>query len=242
MRLALTAEWVKLRTAPGAFLAVGLALVLTVGLSVAAAALGGGPDQVRVSLLGVQLGQAVVAMAAVRVLAGEYGSGLIRATFAALPRRLPVLAAKASFVLAGTVAAAAPAVLISVLAGSVLAPVYPALSSGAVVRAAAGSVLYLMAVALLGLGVAAAVRSAAAAAGIVLGLLYLAPAVVNLFIDPDMQRALYRLAPSTAGLSVQATVDLDTLPIGPWAGLGVAAAWAFTACAVGGTLLCRRDV
>ncbi|MFY7626872.1 hypothetical protein [Streptomyces soliscabiei] len=45
----------------------------------------------------------------------------------------------------------------------------------------------------------------------------------------------------TAGLAVQATVHLHELPIGPWAGLGVLAAWAAAALLVGSLLLHRRD-
>ncbi len=176
------------------------------------------------------------------MLAGEYGTGLIRATFTALPRRLTVLAAKGAYLLAGTAAAALVSVVASVLAGRQLLAGYPALTSAAVLRAAGGSVLYLLAVALLGLGVGAAVRSASAASGVVLGLLYVVPTVLNVFIDPDWQRALYRLGPSTAGLSVLTTVDISALPIGPWAGLAVAAAWGFGAVAVGAMLLWRRDV
>jgi ABC-2 type transport system permease protein len=46
----------------------------------------------------------------------------------------------------------------------------------------------------------------------------------------------------SAGLAVQATTDLGSLPIGPWAGLGVLAAWAGAAMLVGGLLLRLRDV
>ncbi|MCX4553233.1 hypothetical protein OG204_34820 [Streptomyces sp. NBC_01387] len=45
----------------------------------------------------------------------------------------------------------------------------------------------------------------------------------------------------TAGLAVQATVDLPGMPIGPWDGLGVLAAWATAALLAGGLLLQRRD-
>ena len=38
----------------------------------------------------------------------------------------------------------------------------------------------------------------------------------------------------TAGLAIQATTDLRSLPISPWAGLGVLAAWAAAALLVGG--------
>jgi ABC-2 type transport system permease protein len=45
----------------------------------------------------------------------------------------------------------------------------------------------------------------------------------------------------SAGLAIQATTDLTSLPISPWAGLGVLAAWAATALLAGGLVLGLRD-
>ncbi|WP_433384035.1 ABC transporter permease [Actinoplanes sp. CA-142083] len=241
MRLALRAEWAKLRTVPDAAVAVPLIALLTVAVSIPAAT-ASSADVVKSSLLGVQLGQAAVAVWAVHALAGEYGTGLIRATFTALPRRFDVLLAKAALLLTGVLAACVPAIVASVVFARVYADGYPSLGSAAVLRAATGSVLYLCLITLLALGVAAAVRSAVAASGIVLGLLYLTPAVLGMFNNEDWQHWIYRLSPSTAGLSIQSSVDLAGLPIGPWAGLGVAAAWAFGVFGVGALILRGRDV
>ncbi|MFF9012045.1 hypothetical protein ACF09C_03615 [Streptomyces sp. NPDC014870] len=60
--------------------------------------------------------------------------------------------------------------------------------------------------------------------------------------DPDWQRLLQRIAPMPAGLSVQTTVGVDRLPIGPWEGLGVPALWATAALTFGGAMLRLRDV
>jgi ABC-2 type transport system permease protein len=50
------------------------------------------------------------------------------------------------------------------------------------------------------------------------------------------------LSPMMAGLAVQATVPrADSVPIGPWAGLGVAAAWTGVALALALWLVRRRD-
>jgi ABC-2 type transport system permease protein len=45
----------------------------------------------------------------------------------------------------------------------------------------------------------------------------------------------------TAGLAIQATTGLNSLPISPWAGIGVLAAWAASALVLGGLLLRLRD-
>ncbi|GIF21955.1 ABC-2 type transport system permease protein [Actinoplanes tereljensis] len=239
MRAALHAEWTKLITVPIYYPA--LIVLLTVGLSVTASVFGG-EDPVQVSLLGVQLGQAVVAAWAVQLLAGEFGTGLALATFTALPRRLTVLAAKTALLLTGVLGAALLSVGASVLAGRALIGDYPALSSGPLLRAAGGAVLYLLAIALLGLGVAAVLRSPVAATGTILGLLYLAPVIIDFFHNPDWQRAIFRSMPSTAGLTVLSTVDLASLPVQPWPGLGVAATWAFVTFGIGAAVICARDV
>jgi ABC-2 type transport system permease protein len=258
MKAAVHAEWTKLRTVAGPVWLLLATIALTVALSAAAAAAVRCPaagcdlDPVKLSLTGVDLGQVVVAILAVVAITGEYGSGMIRVTLAAVPRRATVLAAKAAVVGGVVLAAGTIAVAVSLLAGRLILPGHgftPAhghpllsLADGPTRRAAVGTVLYLTLVALLSLGVATAMRDAATAIGVVLGLLYLFPIVAAVVADPNWKRHLQQLAPMTAGLAVQATSNLSSLPIGPWAGLGVLAAWAAAALLAGGLLLRLRDV
>ena len=196
-------------------------------------------DPARTSLTGIYLSQAIVAILAVLVISSEYSTGMIRITFAAIPRRITVLAAKAA-ILIGLVLAGR---LILPGHGLTAAHGYPPLSlaAGPVLRAAAGSVLYLALIALLSLGVATAVRDPAAAIGVVLGLLYLIPVIAAAVPVPHWHRHLQQIAPMTAGLAIQATTGLRNLPVSPWAGLGVLAAWATAALLAGGLLLRLRD-
>jgi ABC-2 type transport system permease protein len=108
-------------------------------------------------------------------------------------------------------------------------------------RAAIGSILYLALIALFSLGIATAVRDSATAIAVVLGLLYLFPALILLVSDDAWQRLLWQLSPMNAGLAVQATTDLAALPLTPWQGLGVLAAWVLAALLGGGLLLRKRD-
>ncbi|MEU2022704.1 ABC transporter permease subunit [Streptomyces sp. NPDC016469] len=254
---ALHAEWTKLRTAGdlGRLLLLAVALTAAVGCGTVKAVkcpdTGCGQDAVRLALTGVTVGQAVVAILAVLAVSGEYGTGMIRTTLMAMPDRTTVFAAKAAVLTAVVLAAGTAAVAASLLGGRLILPgsgfteahgyAPLSLADGPTLRAAVGSVLYLVLVALLGLGVATAVREAATAIGIVLGLLYVFPVVAQVVNDPEWQRHLQQLSPMPAGLAVQATVHLDALPIGPWAGLGVLGAWAATALLVGGLLLRGRD-
>jgi ABC-2 type transport system permease protein len=235
---AVHAEWTKLRTVPGTvWLLIGL-VVLTVGVSVStmAATSDQVPDPAKASLLGVTLGQAVVAILAVLAVGGEYSSQMMHTTLAAVPRRSVVLAAKAAVVTGIVLVGAAVAVAGCVLAGRLMLD-----TSGPMLRAAAGSVLYLALIGLLGIGTAVAVRDSATAIGVVLGLLYVFPIIAGAVTDPDWQRHLQQVAPMSAGLAIQATTNLDNLPIGPWAGLGVLAAWAAGALIIGALLFKVRD-
>ncbi|MFG1947140.1 ABC transporter permease [Nonomuraea sp. NPDC048826] len=251
MNRALHAEWTKLRTVAGAGRLLLLAVVVTVGvgaiLTTTLTCPYGrcGQDSVKLAFSGVQASQACVALLAVLAVGGEYSTGMIGVTLAAVPRRGRVLAAKAVVVTVLTAAAATVAVLASALAARLILPGsgYPALSpeDGATLRAAAGSVLYLVLVGLLSVGVAVAVRDPAASIAVVLGLLYLLPLLAVMVSDPGWHRFLWSLAPMNAGLAVQATVGVSGLPIQPWAGLGVLAAWAAAALLAGGLLLRSRD-
>lgn len=79
------------------------------------------------------------------------------------------------------------------------------------------------------------------AIGIVLSLLYLAPIIAGVVNDPRWHDRINRYAPMNAGLAIQATRNLSGMPIGPWEGLGVLAAWAGGALLVGGLVLRLRD-
>jgi ABC-2 type transport system permease protein len=76
---------------------------------------------------------------------------------------------------------------------------------------------------------------------VILALLYLFPIVAAVAANQQWQRHLEQVGPMTAGLAIQATTGLRGLPISPWAGLGVLAAWAAGALLAGGLLLRLRD-
>jgi ABC-2 type transport system permease protein len=254
----LHAEWTKLRTVAGPAWLLAGTVAATVAVSAAATAAARCPsgtacpvDTTKLSLTGIQAGQAVVAVLAVLAISGEYSTGMIRITLAAMPRRSAVLAAKAFLLATLVLAAGAIAVGGSVLAGRILLPGHgftaargfplESLADGPTLRAAAGSVLYLVLIALLSLGIATLIRDSAAAIGVVLGLLYLSPIILGVVSDPVWSHRLERYAPMSAGLTIQDTTGLRGLPISPWGGLGVLAAWAAAALLAGGLVLRLRD-
>jgi ABC-2 type transport system permease protein len=255
------AEWTKLRTVPSTvWLLLGI-VAGTVALSAAYAdsfsvsrcerAGGCIVDLTKVSLTGVQLGQAVVAILALLAITNEYSTRMICTTLVARPRRVAVLLSKASVVTVTVLAAGGLGVAGALLASRVILAGSGAggaggdpplsLADGPTLRAAVGSVLYLGLIALLSLGIGTIVRDTAGAAITALTILYLSPSAASLISDPQWQDRLDRFAPANAGLAIQATVGVDQLPIGPWAGLGVLAAWAAVALLLGTILFTLRD-
>ena len=258
------AEWTKLRTVPSTAWSLAMLIALTVALTAlvvagtdspdcAPAATGCDTDTTVLSLSGVYLGQIAVVLVAVTALSTEYDTMMIRTTLAANPRRGAVLAAKALVVTATVLGAGALSVLGSLLAGrAVLADngftaangfPPPSLADEPTLRAAVGTVLYLGLVALLCLGIAAAVRHTAAAVTAALAVLYL-PVLLALILPMSVraQERVQKYSPMSAGLAVQATVErASRIHIGPWAGLGVLAVYAGGSAALGYLLLRSRD-
>jgi len=253
---ALRAEWTKLRTLPSTAWLLAGAIALTVAVSAGVAAAthissgGHGQDPTKVALLGVELGQAVIAVLAVLAISEEYGTGMIRVTLSATPRRLVLLGAKAVSIAGLTLAAGVLAVAGCLIAGRLLLPgagLGPAhgyalvsISNAPTLRAATGSVAYLVLIALLSLGIATAIRDTAVSLGAVLAVLYLPPLLAEAVSDP-LRRHLEQIAPMTAGLAVQATANPHSQVIAPWAGLAVLTAWAAGALLIAGLQLRLRD-
>jgi len=260
VRRALRAEWTKLCTVPSTVWLLAATVVATVGIAATVAAgvhlpacAPGTPcpaDTARLSLWGVRAGQVTVAVLAVLAVSGEYATGMVHLTLAATPRRFRALGGKLVAVTVAVTAASAVAV-----AGSVVVAVrifaargytpsrgYPLdLTDPATLRAGLGSVFYLGLIALLGAGIAVVVRDGAAALGAVLALLFAFPMATALVSDATWQRRLHQWSPMDAGLAIQATTDLTRLPLAPWTGLGVLAAWAGGAVILGGLAFRHRD-
>jgi len=261
MKYALHAEWTKLRTVPSTAWLFVATIVITV---VVGAATTGWidssncpspsqcpEDMTKLAFTGVWLGQVAVVVLAALAMTNEYGTRMIHATLAANPRRTQVLTSKAAAITAIVVVAGTLAVLGSFVVarlilqgnGFTTANGYQALSlgDGPTLRAATGTVLYLGLIALLTLGVATMIRDAAGTIAAVLGMLFALPIVAQFVNDPLWAKWLDRISPMTAGLAVQATRGLRSLPIGPWAGLGVLAAYAGAALLLGAVVFKLRD-
>jgi len=242
----LHAEWTKLRTLPSTWWLLAATVILTVAVGAAAASSltvkvcptpeACHEDTVKLSLTGVWLGQSTCLVLGVLSMGSEYGTGTIRTSLTAMPVRWRALASKAAALALLTAATGAVAAAASLWTASLILPL-----EGPTLRATTGSVLILTLVALLGLALATLLRDTAGGITLGLGLLYIVPLMSHLLQSPTWQHRLQRWTPMPAALSIQATRDLDRLPIAPWPGLGVLALYAAGLLAAGGVLFRMRD-
>jgi ABC-2 type transport system permease protein len=210
---------------------------------------GAGQDVVMLSQFGMYFGQLAAMTFAVVAMTSEYGTGLIRTTFAATPRRPTVLAAKALVVAAPVLVIGLAASFVSFFVGQAIlhgngftaANGYPAasLADGDTLRAVIGTGLYVTAVAWLALGVGAILRHTAMAITVMAGLVFL-PVIAASILGESAADWIERLCPTVSGFAVQATTDQE-FAIAPLAGLGVTFAYAAAALLAAFWLIQRRD-
>jgi ABC-2 type transport system permease protein len=188
-----TCEWTKFRSVRSTFWTLLVAVVTPVGFSavvaVAISSQPAGAAPVDPLLPGfASLEYAVLAVSVLGVLAfsTEYSTGLIRTTFAAMPRRRVVLAAKAAvlgavtLVIGELVAFSSFFLAQAILSGHHLGA---SLSAPGVTGAVLGEGILLCVVAMLGLGLGAIVRHTAGGIAAVVGLIFL-PAILGLLPAP----------------------------------------------------------
>ncbi|MFF8599091.1 ABC transporter permease [Streptomyces sp. NPDC015232] len=245
---AVAAEWVKLRSLRSTWALLALGAVLTVLVSLAFCALIGPEfrradpaqraalDPVGLTFTGVQFGQVPVVILAVLAVGGEYGTGMIRTSLAAVPRRGRLLAAKLAVLgttglLWGLVTGA-----VTLTAGSAALGA-PVPLHAAALRALAGAGLYAGLLAVLAAALTFAVRRSLTALGILLPLLFV---VSGALAATPRLRPLARLLPDRAGLRLmQAHQDTGDLP--PTAGGTVLLLWALLAAAGAYAVLRRQE-
>jgi ABC-2 type transport system permease protein len=247
-------EWTKLRSLRSTVWSLLAALVLIIGLSilVPAVRVAHWPppdpndainfDPVGISLGGTFLAQMAVGVLGVLLMTGEYATGMIRATFAAVPRRLPVLWAKLGVFGATALVLITPVVIAAFFIGqSILSSKHLDTTFGApgVARAVIGSALYVVAVGLLGLGLGALLRNTAAAISTLFGLLFVLPLVVRL-LPSDWQSHVSRYLPLNAGSAVT-NVHNDAGSMAPWSGFGLFCVYIAVVVGLAAWKLTRQD-
>jgi ABC-2 type transport system permease protein len=196
-----------------------------------------------IALAGVNLSQLAIAVLGVLVITGEYSTGMIRASFSAVPKRLPVLWAKLAVFALVTFVIAVPSVLAAFFASQAILGrhdiLQTSLSDPGVARAVLGGALYLTLVGAFALAIGALVRNTAGGISLFAALFFVVPPLM--FLLPSSWRtAINPYLPSEAGRAIfSLTHGSDMLAPGP--GLALFAAYVVVATAVAAVLLVRRD-
>ncbi|QDQ11879.1 ABC transporter permease [Streptomyces spectabilis] len=248
MRDLLAAEWIKLRSVRSTWTLLALGCALTVAVGVLFCALIGPEyraaeagrqrelDPVGLPFTGLQFGQVPLVILAVLAVGNEYGTGMIRTTLAAVPRRGLLLAAKLAVLgLTGLAWGLATGGLALSVGSSVLGAGLPL--SGEGVRAVAGAGAYAGLLAVLAGALTFMVRRSMTALGVLLPLLFV---VSGVMATAPRLRPLARLLPDRAGLRLmQAHQDAGDLT--PLAGGGVLLVWVVLAVVVARFVLRRQE-
>lgn len=252
-RIALS-EWTKLRSVRSTRWALAATLLFIVGIGVIACAVVAANwphtslhdrasfHALDATLAGVNLAQLSLGALGVLVITAEYSTGMIRSTFSAVPKRLPVLWGKALVFGTAVFVVTLPAVFIVFFAGQAILSgqhINIAVSDPGVLRALFGAALFLTVMGLFGLGLGAIVRNTAGGIALLAGIVFVLPTVLDL-LPASAANAISPYLPSNAGGAVW-TINPDPHTLAPWAGLTVFAGYAALSIAIAAVLLDRRD-
>jgi ABC-type transport system involved in multi-copper enzyme maturation permease subunit len=254
-RRVVRSEWTKLRSLRSTWILLAAAALLTVGL---AAAFGYGYGQqinsgevqpstaeaVSAAFLGLDLFALLLGVFGVLRMTGEYGSGLIRASLVAVPRRLPVLWAKALVLVLVTAPVAVTVSVASFLISQAFAGDHGVgLGDSGVPRALLGAAAYPVAIGLLGLGIGAVLRHAAAAITVFVAALLVIPALLPAALSQRLQDIVLKYLPVVAGQTLYNLGDAGpTKLLAPGVAAIVLGGYVIVLLAGGAALLQRRDV
>lgn len=201
-------------------------------------------DPTNDSYAGLAIGQLALGVLGVLAVTSEFSSGMIRATFAAAPRRPLVLAAKAAVVAAVTLVAGEILAFVAFgLGEAVLKSPAPHASLGqpGVLRAVLMAGVYPALIALIGLGLGALIRHTAGAISAVVGILFVLPLIL-LPLGESIQNSIGQFMPMLiAENSLTAVKPVAQHSLSPGVGLGMLCLYAAAALAAGGWALARRD-
>jgi ABC-type transport system involved in multi-copper enzyme maturation permease subunit len=243
------AEWIKFRTLRSSWAVLGAAVVgmIVIGLLVAHNTrhlAGLAPEDAAASgpLQGYFLGQLLIGALGVLFVTGEYSTGMIRSSFAAVPKRLPVLWAKlVVFTVVVGVSMVAASVVAFVVAQAYLSHYRTGFSLGdpGALRVAIGTGVYLTLVGLIGAAAGWIVRSTPGALVTYIALMLVVPVLFGTVLG-TWGKDVAQFFPGEAGGSFVSMVR-DAPSLSPWVGLGVMIGWVVAGVGVAAVQLRRRD-
>lgn len=243
----LRSEWHKLWTLRSTWITLitASALVLAVGITMGVTYDGDDSevDTVVFTLFGTQLSQICLAVLGILVTAGEYSTGMIRASLAAVPKRLPVLWSKAGIFTAVTFTVCLVTNVVTFLVAQIWlsgSDKELALTDSGVLGALTSSAAAITLLSLIALGLGALFRSVPGAIGAFVGAVLILPEVLTMLPFAAVDTAV-RHFPAQAAASLGSITRVENT-VAPATALGMLALWSAVIIAVASLLLKRRDV
>jgi ABC-2 type transport system permease protein len=210
----LSSEWIKMRSLRSTALTVaaGFALMVAVGWIFGWASNGHWsemrPDEqaafspIDVTLAGFNLAQLAIGVLGVLLVTGEYATGMIRATFGAVPQRLPVLWAKATLFAGVTFALMLAAAFVAFVGGQQLLRTHgTTLGADGAVRAMVGVAGYLALIGVFSVALGFIIRSTAGGVATLFALLLVLPSL-GLLLPSSWRDHTLPYLPSNAGATM----------------------------------------
>jgi ABC-2 type transport system permease protein len=250
----LRSEWTKMRTLRSTFWALLAMVVVSIGLTCVATAVVASqwdtmsPED-RAHLVADPVGlifqpaasyaQIAICVLAVMTIAGEYSTGTMRTTLAAVPRRWPVVAAKA--IVFGIVAFVASEIVavVGYLLGRMFLGAH--VHVGTDVRPILGFGLYLVTIGLFALAVATILRHVAGSITAVLALIIVLPNVVSFLPGKWGEYSSTYLPGGDGGQMIMSSGRDPSAVVTPWQGYGVLLVWAVATLVLAAVTLTRRS-
>ncbi len=251
LRRVIRSEWIKLRSVRSTVVTLGFTGLAVAAAGVLVSVLSNGSamgvdgqvvyDAAGNSLFGTMIAQLVLGVLGALVFTTEYSTGLIRATFTAVPKRLPVLWSKVIVVAGATFATMVASLLVAFFAGQALyggGGAGASLSDPGVARAVLGAAIFPTMIAVMGVAFGALMRHTAAAVGILFGMLFIVPVLIQSLggVWADVVSYL----PGEAGQAMMTTVEHPG-QLSPVGGFGVLVGWVAVLLAGATFALKRRD-
>jgi ABC-type transport system involved in multi-copper enzyme maturation permease subunit len=254
----LRSEWTKLRSVRSTYWTLLAAVVITVGISALVSAIYVNQypkmsasdraffDPTHFSLIGVFLAQFAIGVLGVLTITGEYSTGAIRSTLAAVPQRRTVLAAKATVFTGVSLVVGLVSCFAAFFVGQAILSsqgLQAHLGDPGVLRAVAGSGLYLAILGLFALGIGTLLRRSAGAISALFGVILVLPVLVQT-LPSTWTDSIARYLPSNAGEAISHTMAAGPRigpMLSPWGGMGVFMLYAAVALVLAGFALHRRD-
>lgn len=247
-------EWTKLRSVRSTRWSLFVATLLTIGFPILASSVisshwGHQSAHERATfnpldpaLIGSQIAQLAIGILGVLVISAEYSTGMIRATFTAVPTRLPVLWAKAFVFAVVTFVLMLPSVVIAFFASQSILSRHHASYSWShpgVARAVIGAALYLTVIAVLTVGIGTILRNTAGGIATFAAIFFVVPPLLNV-LPASWNDAITPYLPGNAGRAI-ISITHDPHSLAPWTGFALFCGYAAVALAVAAVLLVRRD-